>query len=85
MSDGTLTDQLERLESRLARIGAAAITLREIGRRLDDGRTSPALIDVLGTLDRDLLLAAHDLDEAQRLAMREVESLSGAPERVDAD
>ena len=85
MSDTTLRDQLEQLQSRLARVGAAATTLREVAYRLDHGRAAQGLVDVLETLDRDLLLAAHDLDVAQRLAMREREALSGASKRIQTE
>ena len=85
MSDDALRGHIERLEWRVARIDAAAVTLREIASRLGDGGSPQAVVDALETLDRDLLLAAHDLDEAQRAAMRELASLSGASERADGE
>ena len=85
MHETMLRDHLEQLLSRLDRVGAATTMLRELSRRLDEGHAPLALVDVLETLDRDLLLAAHDLDDTQRQAMRETESLSGASERTETE
>lgn len=78
MTDRTLREHVDEFGSRLLRIGAASTTLRDLAAGIQDGHAPGALLDLLDTVDRDLLLTAHDLDALREHARREARSLSGA-------
>lgn len=75
MKERTLQQQVDAFASWLDRIGAVAPALHTLAGEISGGRIPPGLIARLEAVDRDLLLAAHELDLVRERAMREAASL----------
>jgi hypothetical protein len=85
MSEMRLPEQVEAFAGRLERIGVVAPELRALAAEVSHGRIPSGLIARLEEVDRDLLLAGHELDLVLERAMLERASLSGADERARPD
>ena len=75
----SLRESVDHLEDRLARIGAAASTLHNLSTQIQRGIPPTALITVIEVLERDLTLAAHQLDVVHERASLELSSVRDDP------
>lgn len=75
----TLRESVDELDSRLARIGAAASTLRNLAPQIRHGIPPSTLLTLTETLERDLALASHQLDVVHDRAQLELSSLVDTP------
>jgi hypothetical protein len=82
MSTPTLREHVDEFGRRLDRIGAAARSLRETTAGIHDGHAG-GLLDALEVIDRDLMLALHDLEELREHTSREIRSVSAAADHPD--
>ena len=57
----TVRESADALGTRLARIGAAATTLRGVSADLRDGSSRDALLSLLDAIERDIVLASRQL------------------------
>ena len=57
----SVRDSADALGTRLARIGAAATTLRGLTADLRDGSSREALLSLLDVVERDIVLASRQL------------------------
>ena len=57
----TLRESGDALGTRLARIGAAAVTLREVTADLREGSSRQSLLSLLEDIERDIVLASRQL------------------------
>jgi len=73
--DPTLREQTVHLAERLDRIAAAATTLRALIFEIRHDIPPEPMIPLLATLDRDLVLASHELERVSERAARELASL----------
>jgi hypothetical protein len=80
MSDSaSLRDSVHELTTRLARIGAAATTLRSLAPQIRHGIPPVALVRLTEDLERDLTLASNQLELVHERAVRELDSLRDRP------
>jgi hypothetical protein len=74
-SDPTLREQTIQLAERLDRIAAAATTLRALIFEIRHDVPPEPMVPLLAALDRDLVLASHELEQVSERAARELASL----------
>ena len=74
--DPTLREQTVHLLKRLDRITAAATTLHAVVFSIRHDVPPEPMVPLLDTLDRDLVLASHELEQVRERAARELASLS---------
>jgi len=77
MSTTALHEQVDELGSRLAAIGALATAVHGTADRTRGGQVPDGLIDLLEKVERDLMLATHQLDLVRDHAALERSSLTG--------
>ena len=65
----TLRESVDELGSRLARIGAAAVTLRNLTAEIRAGVAGFTLLRLADDLERDLARAAHQLELVRERAL----------------
>lgn len=65
----TLRECVDELGTRLDRIGAAGITLRNLGAEIRADVPSATLLRLTDDLDRDLARAAHQLESVRERAL----------------
>jgi hypothetical protein len=70
----TLREQTDEFSLRLGRIGATERTMRELSTCIHETGSPAALVTVLERLDRDLVLARHDLERLRERAGEDVRS-----------
>jgi hypothetical protein len=75
----SLRESVDELTARLARIGAAATTLRSLAPQIRHGIPPVALVRLTEDLERDLTLATGQLDLVHERAVLELESLHDRP------
>lgn len=75
----TLRESVDQLSDRLARVGAAASTLRNIAPQIRHGVPPSALVALTENLERDLALAANQLEIVHERAVLELTSLRDDP------
>ena len=75
----SLRDSVDELGARLARIGAAATTLRSLAMEIRHDIPPVALVMLAEDLERDLTLASNQLDIVHERAVRELDSLRDRP------
>jgi hypothetical protein len=75
----SLRESVDELAARLARIGAAATTLRSLTLQIRHGIPPVALVRLTEDLERDLALASSQLDVVHDRAQLELESLQDRP------
>jgi hypothetical protein len=75
----TLRECVEQLEARLARVGAAATTLHNLAPEIRHGIPPSALVKLTEQLERDLVLAANQLELVHERAVLELSSLRDVP------
>lgn len=78
-TEPTLRENVDELGERLARIGAAAATLRNLAADIRSGVPPAALVKLTEDLNRDLMLASHELDAVHAHAVQELSSLRDRP------
>ena len=78
-SSPTLRESVDELSERLARIGAAASTLRRLGPQIRHGIPPTELVKLTESLERDLLLASTQLELVHDRAVLELSSLRDSP------
>jgi hypothetical protein len=71
----TLREETVDLTERLDRIAAATSTLRALIFEIRHGVPPEPMVPLLEALDRDLVLAAHELEEVRGRVARELASL----------
>ena len=71
----TLREAVDELGTRLARIGAAASTLRSLAAEIRHGIPPATLLELTERLEKDLLLASQEVDAVHDRAARELESV----------
>jgi hypothetical protein len=71
----TLREQTVHLVERLDRISAAAVTLRALVFEIRHDVPPEPMVPLLDALDRDILLASHELEQVRERAARELASL----------
>jgi hypothetical protein len=74
-----LRQSVDELGDRLARIGAAATTLRKLASQIRHGIPPASLVTLTEQLELDLTLAARQLDLVHERAVLELSSLRDAP------
>jgi hypothetical protein len=74
-----LRESVDELTQRLARIGAAASMLRSLSPQIRHGIPPAALVEVTEDLERDLVLAATQLELVHERAVLELSSLRDVP------
>jgi hypothetical protein len=75
----SLRDSVDELGARLARVGAAATTLRSLAPQIRHGIPPVALVKLAEDLERDLTLAASQLEIVHERAVLELHSLRDRP------
>lgn len=75
----TLRESVEQLGNRLARIGAAATTLRNLAPEIRHGVPPSALLELTERLERDLALASSQLEIVHERTALELSSLRDDP------
>jgi hypothetical protein len=75
----SLRDSVDELGARLTRIGAAATTLRTLAPQIRHGIPPVALVNLAEDLERDLTLAANQLEIVHERAVLERDSLQDRP------
>ena len=75
----TLRESVEELEARLARVGAAATTLRNLAPQIRHGIPPSTLVTLTEQLERDLVLASNQLELVHDRAVLELSSLRDVP------
>jgi hypothetical protein len=74
-SEPTLREQAIQLTKRLDRVTAAASTLRTLIFEIRHDVPPEPIIPLLETLDRDIVLASHELEQVRERAARELASM----------
>jgi hypothetical protein len=74
-----LRESVDELAVRLARIGAAATTLRSLAPQIQHGIPPVAIIKLAEDLERDLTLASRDLEIVHERSVLELNSLQDHP------
>ena len=75
----TLREGVDELGERLARIGAAAATLRNLAPDIRRGIPPFSLVELTENLERDLMLASRELADVHDRAVLELSSLRDTP------
>lgn len=75
----TLRESVDQLGARLARVGAAASTLRNLAPEIRHGVPPAALVRLTEDLERDLALTASQLELVHERAVLELASLRDDP------
>jgi predicted hydrolase (HD superfamily) len=75
----TLRETVDELGERLARIGASAAVLRSLAPDIRHDVPPRALVALLHDLDRDLVLASHELEALRERAALELSSIRNRP------
>lgn len=75
----SLRESVDDLGDRLARIGAAASTLRNLSTQIRHGIPPSTLLTLIEVLGRDLALASHQLDVVHERAVLELSSVRDTP------
>jgi hypothetical protein len=78
-TEPTLRENVDELGERLARIGASATILRNLAADIRHGVPPSALVKLTEDLDRDLMLASHELQAVHARAVLELSSLRDRP------
>jgi hypothetical protein len=78
----SLRESVDELTVRLARIGAAATTLRTLAPQIRHDIPPVAIVRLAEDLERDLTLASSQLDLVHERAVLELESLQDRPRSV---
>jgi hypothetical protein len=78
----TLRESVDELGARLARIGAATSTLRNLAPQIRHGIPPSTLLTTTEALERDLALASHQVEVVHDRARLELSSLVDSP-RLD--
>ena len=79
----TLRESVDELGERLARIGAAASTLRNLAPQIRHGIPPSTLLTLTETLERDLALASHQVEVVHDRARLELSSVVDSPRSDD--
>jgi hypothetical protein len=74
-----LRESVDELADRLARIGAAAGTLRSLAPQIQHGVPPVAIVRLAEELERDLTLACRELEIVHERAVLELDSLQDRP------
>jgi hypothetical protein len=77
----SLRESIDELTARLARIGAAATTLRSLSPEIRHDIPPLALVRLIEDLEHDLTLASSQIDAVHERAVLELDSLRDRPRR----